>query len=545
MQLVWIVGLPTIAKDKNVQSYAKAELCFVETIAELQKNIDESDRLIIIANHLLVEELRAKLGAQILAIKAFPDSPNALDVFSQVLGIVLHDAKVQHDMEAAEAIAWVGVRGEALDDPFLEHLGEYVLQIAASPDLQAVEEALLAACKRMAPVDHLRLISHPQYLNVRQLGKYRLAIPIEFNGELKAHIYVKFSGPTEQKLVEYIGEVLLSLSDAVALAVDRARMLEEAERNRTIWEASFDAVGDPLAILSEEMTVLRSNRAYKKVFGKNFEIPGLDVRDAGEWDVIFEKRIYRAFLENIPNPLEAGRYIFLLRDITEERNLTEKLLAKESVSEMGILVSSIAHEVANPIGGILATSQVLLKELPEGSEEREDVARIAEAAGRAAKIVQTMLSLARKSDETRSEVTLRDCVSLAADLLMAEAKRLGVKIDLDESLNESVLLYVNKNRLMQVFFHLFQQSLNAITEKKKSVENRKWFCKADLVQGEQIELHIVDNGDPITHQYEAQSSVAFTVSKMILEELGATLEYGFGSKGENKLTLKFPRDIAL
>ncbi len=541
MQPVWVVGLPAQTKRKSIRGL-RAELHYVTSIKELESTVSDSERLIVITAGEDAEKIRTRFGSQILALRTLPDG-DPDDLLPSVVEIALRDAQTMHDMEAAEAVAWTGVQGGAFDDPFLEHLGESVLEIVASPDLSSVERALLHACKRLVPVEKVRLVPYPDYLNARELGDYRLAVPIEFGGELKAHIYVKFQKNPKQAEVENLGEAVLGLSDAVALSVDRARMLKEAERNRAIWEASFDAVGDPLAILDENMKPVRTNRAYQHLFGRKAEIPGLSVREPGEWEWTFNKQVFRAFLDMIPEATSQRKYVLRLRDISEERSLTEKLLAKESVSEMGILVSSIAHEVANPIGGILATGQVLLKELPEGSEEREDVASITEAAERAARIVQTMLSLARKSDEGRKDISLRECLSMAMDLLAPEAKRLGVKLEIAENLAESVLLNVNKTRLMQVFFHLFQQSLHAISERKKVHPAKRWFCRAELSQGNGAALCILDNGDPIIHQYETQSSVAFAVSRMILEEWGATLAYGFGPEGENCLTLKFPPDI--
>jgi two-component system, NtrC family, sensor kinase len=145
--------------------------------------------------------------------------------------------------------------------------------------------------------------------------------------------------------------------------------------------------------------------------------------------------------------------VLRFHDVTEERNLTEKILAKEQVAELGILVGSVAHEINNPIGGILAIGQILQKDLAPPDPLAGDVANIIQAAERCRKIIQTMLSLVRKADEERRLLPLAECIQSALELLGAEAKRLQIKIKTDYP--EAVSVTGNQNRLLQVFFTCF------------------------------------------------------------------------------------------
>ncbi|MGZ3719749.1 MAG: histidine kinase dimerization/phospho-acceptor domain-containing protein, partial [Bdellovibrionota bacterium] len=403
-------------------------------------------------------------------------------------------------------------------------------------------------------VTEVKVHAYPETASAREYGLYQLAVPVHFQGSLKAHIYARFSGDPEQALIDQVGEALLNLSDAVALAVERNLMISKAEETKTVWEASFDAVEDPVAILDDHYIVLRGNRAYarfaklpvERLQGREpvvvgiSQLRGLTPDHGHEWDLTWEGKNYRAFFDTIHEPLGAGRYVLRFHDVTEERTLTEKILAKEQVAELGILVGSVAHEINNPIGGILAIGQILQKDLDPKSALGQDVENIVHSADRCRKIVQTMLSLVRKADEERHPIPIADCVQSSLDLLQSEANRYMVRLRVNLGRADApVLVMGNKNRLLQIFFHLLQQSLLAIGE-KSARGTFDPFLTIELVAGfGNVEIRIEDNGDPVKHEYEIQSSVAFTVAKMILEEHEASY-YFTRLENRNQQRIVFP-----
>lgn len=530
MERVWIISEKLYAERETLPQYQQAEVVVVPDLEEFRAKLPAGERAIVLStlDHL---NLLPSDSPEVLTSALLPPNPNA-DRLLFAIRALLRDAKLQHELEAAENVAWTGGAG-SFDDPTIEHLGTTILELSAARDMESVDEAVRKAGARVAPVAEVKVMAYPETATSRVMGLYQLAVPVQFHGALKAHIYIRFSGEPEQADLDKVGEILLNLSDAVALAVERNLMLSKAEETKAVWESSFDAVEDPVAILDENYRVLRGNRAYgrftetplKMLQGKG---PGFITADelekfprgrSSEWEVQHEGRHYRAFFDPIPEPLNAGSYVLRFHDVTEERTLTEKILAKEQVAELGILVGSVAHEINNPIGGILAIGQILLKDIDRKTPLFADIENIVQSADRCRKIIQTMLSLVRKADEEKTNVTIAECVQSALDLLGAETKRLQIRLRFDaQGRAGSVQTVGNRNRLLQVFFHLLQQSLLAIGEKKKRGPFDA-FLTIELIAGfGNMEIRIEDNGDPIKHEYEIQSSVAFTVSKMILEE---------------------------
>jgi nitrogen-specific signal transduction histidine kinase len=545
MERIWIVSKELHERRDEIPPNRQAELICVPDLEQLRASLTEGERPMLLAPLGVLQKAREEFP-KALALNLLPSEPTSDRLLFAVRSL-LNEAKIQHELEAAENVAWRGSSGGQYDDPSIELLGSSILELSAARDMASVEKALWKACADIGAVAEVKVHAYPETASARVIGLYQLAVPVQFQGVLKAHIYVRFGSEPAQEILDRVGEALLNLSDAVALAVERNTMIAKAEETKTVWESSFDAVEDPVAILDSTFHVLRGNRAFarfsklavERISGREpagvrtADLRALPENQPHEWDVEWEGRYFRAFFDTIHEPLGAGRYVLRFHDITEERTLTEKILAKEQVAELGVLVGSVAHEINNPIGGILAIGQILQKDVDPSSPLGQDVANIVQSAERCRKIIQTMLSLVRKADEEKRAIPLAEIIQSALDLLQSEARRLTARVRANFPPEaRAVLVNGNKNRILQVFFHLLQQSLLAINERSMR-QKFDPFLHLEIIPGfEHVEVRIEDNGDSVKHEYEIQSSVAFTVAKMILEEHEATYFF-VKSEGRN------------
>jgi PAS domain S-box-containing protein len=99
----------------------------------------------------------------------------------------------------------------------------------------------------------------------------------------------------------------------------------------------------------------------------------------------------------------------ILRDVTDEQTLRERVAHAEKMAALGQLVSGVAHEINNPLAGITALAEALAVEsADEGTDRMLDAIR--REAGRAARIVQELLLFSRQRPLERTEIDLNDVV---------------------------------------------------------------------------------------------------------------------------------------
>jgi two-component system NtrC family sensor kinase len=82
--------------------------------------------------------------------------------------------------------------------------------------------------------------------------------------------------------------------------------------------------------------------------------------------------------------------------VAELEETQAQLIRKEKLASMGQLAAGVAHQLNNPLGTILLFSDILLQDMPENTDDREDVDMIAQEAHRAKEIVTGLLNFARQ-----------------------------------------------------------------------------------------------------------------------------------------------------
>ncbi len=134
---------------------------------------------------------------------------------------------------------------------------------------------------------------------------------------------------------------------------------------------------------------------------------GLNAADTGYFSVSAEG-IYK---NDAPNPGEFIGTQGILRDITEQKKMEEKLLQARKLEAIGSLAAGVAHDLNNILAGLVTYPDLLLLELPKDSPLREKIAIIQQSGKNAAAIVQDMLTLGRRGVKTGEVVDLNVIVS--------------------------------------------------------------------------------------------------------------------------------------
>jgi len=161
---------------------------------------------------------------------------------------------------------------------------------------------------------------------------------------------------------------------------------------------------------------------------------------------------------------EVIRQVLLLgQDIGEKMRTQADAIRASQLAALGELAAGVAHEINNPINGVINYAQLLINRLSDN--QNQDLAqRIIHESNRIASIVGGLLSFARPQQENRRPIslseTLDDCLALAG----AQLRRDGIepRIELSADLPPVNAL---KYQLQQVFLNLISNARYALNEK--------------------------------------------------------------------------------
>src|SRR3989449_6981544 len=137
-----------------------------------------------------------------------------------------------------------------------------------------------------------------------------------------------------------------------------------------------------------------------------------------------------AVIENLDPRRPAPKLLFLAVDSSREVLLQRKLLEADRLSQLGSLVSGVAHELNNPLAAIAAFAEVLRADTAK-AQLREAAEVIQTEAFRAGRVVQTLLDFARQRPHVRQPVDVKDVVARVGALHRSALKKARVQaIDL-------------------------------------------------------------------------------------------------------------------
>jgi PAS domain S-box-containing protein len=231
---------------------------------------------------------------------------------------------------------------------------------------------------------------------------------------------------------------------------------------------------------------------------------------------------------------EVTHIVSVERDISEERRLREQLIHSERLSAVGQLVSGVAHELNNPLQGVMGMTELLL-ENERRPDVRRDLEQVRADGSRAAGIVKSLLAFARRSALERSVTDLNELMRATLSLRAYELRLASISID-EQYTSDLPLVLINREEIQQVVMSLVLNAEHAIHESDKGsgvIGVRTW------TSGAAISIDVFDSGPGVPAELAGRVFEPFFTTKPNGEGsgLGLSLSLGIAEAHGGTLTL--------
>jgi signal transduction histidine kinase len=207
------------------------------------------------------------------------------------------------------------------------------------------------------------------------------------------------------------------------------------------------------------------------------------------------------------------------------------MVQSEKLVTLGTMVSGVAHELNNPLSNIYSSCQILQEEIHECdcTYTHEMLTQIASEIERAKTMVQSLLEFSRKTDFKRKPYLLKDLIEDTIRLIHGD---LPARVEIVADIPGTAVIFVDKQRMEQVFLNLIKNAVDAIPEEGKvsiRTELKKEMNEMDIIfedNGAGIEPEKLDKiFDPFftTKDDGKGSGLGLFITREIIEDHRGTI----------------------
>lgn len=371
-------------------------------------------------------------------------------------------------------------------------------EFAVFPELQSISRAELQKLEQLRAEIYVPIQTHQNYLSgMLVLGK-KLS-EVEYS--------------TEEK------RFLSTLAGQMATTLENIRLYQDVSQARQNLQSWLGSIADAVMIVDKDYRIQFMNQTAIEKFGnmvhqKCWNVIGRNAvcatcplanslkhsdENTVHYNINITDREYDVIAALLLNPDGSPNVVEVLRDVTKyrrmeekERQLQDELSQTRQLASIGELASGVAHEINNPLTTVLVSSERLLRKVVDDKVKIE-VERIHSEARRAAKVVENLLTFARRREARKELADINDIVQKALELRAYELKTSNIEIIVD--------LAPDLPRIMVDFHQLQQSFLNLLMNAEQSIveTNRRGKITVTSRRGKgHIRISFTDNGPGIS-----------------------------------------------
>jgi len=222
------------------------------------------------------------------------------------------------------------------------------------------------------------------------------------------------------------------------------------------------------------------------------------------------------------------------KELTE---MQSHLIQSEKLASLGKLAAGIAHEINNPLGGILIYSHLLLEETNKNSPHYENLKKIVKETSRCKDIVKGLLEFARPKEPETAQVNINDIVENSLAIMERQALFQNIKIKKSYA-PDMPRIVADSAQLQQVF-------MNIILNAAEAMDGNGTLTLSTALDGDKthIEVKFSDTGHGIKEEDKRRLFEPFFSTKEVGKGTGLGLAISYSIVQKHNGTIKVESEV--
>ncbi|RCK72880.1 MAG: sensor histidine kinase [Ignavibacteriae bacterium] len=355
-----------------------------------------------------------------------------------------------------------------------------------------------------------RWIGDAFVVNTWYIGAYE---PIrDINGEIVGILYVgtlklPFDDLLRNSLLTFLGIALIGIVMVIFVSYRLSKKISAPLRK-------LETIADELAYGNYNLDFQCNGPREIEHLASSFKNMAQELQkeklELEEWAMTLEKKV---------------------QERTDEiKNIHAQLFRSEKLASLGKLAAGVAHEINNPLTGILTNASLILEDLEPNDPKREDVEIIVKETIRCREIVKRLLDFAKQTQPQKKLININSLIENIILLVRNQASFRNIQIEkyLDTNIPE---IMVDPDQIQQVFINIIINAAEAMgkggkllieTKRDKSGNNITIVFKDT---GPGIPEHLREKiFDPFFTTKESGTGLGLSISHGIIEQHGGTID---------------------
>ena len=318
---------------------------------------------------------------------------------------------------------------------------------------------------------------------------------------------------------------------------------QQIAEQQALTDRILESTPNPVVVIGQDKRIIMVNKAFRHMFEMTrSKSEGRDIADiipvphliekitqvlsGGKSHLQVEFKIKRGLKEMVfvakCTGMQKNEVLVILHDITEEREMQERLYQTDRLASLGEMAAGIAHELNNPLTGVVALSQLML-ETGAPPEIQADLEAISNEGQRAASVVKNLLAFARSHSLSTQPVEINPVITEVLNLRAYEHRVNNIEVVTRFAPGIPPII-ADRFQLQQVFLNIVLNAEQAMNE----AHSRGNFTVTTELLNSSIKISFADDGPGIPPEIINRIFDPFFTTKDIGKGTGLGLSISYG-----------------